>query len=92
MAEFLTGGGIDIQTDDKLRFLEDAHVTYISKVSSDTSSFEFAVTQHLRMSGVYWGITAMTLLGRDLAVDMKGEEIVDWFDKIILSKMIYDTH
>ena len=41
-------------------------VEHIKKVSADTSSFEFVVTAHLRMSGVYWGLAAMSLLGRDL--------------------------
>lgn len=78
MAEFATAGGVEFPSDEDLKFLEEAHVAYIRKVSSDTSSFEFAVTQHLRMSGVYWGLTAMALLGRDLSVEMKGDEIVEW--------------
>jgi geranylgeranyl transferase type-2 subunit beta len=78
MAEFATAGGVEIPSDENLNFLEEAHVAYIRKVSSDTSSFEFAVTQHLRMSGVYWGLTAMALLGRDLSVEMNGDEIVEW--------------
>lgn len=78
MAEFATAGGVEFPSDEDLKFLDEAHVAYIRKVSSDTSSFEFAVTQHLRMSGVYWGLTAMALLGRDLSVEMKGDEIVEW--------------
>ena len=39
---------------------------YIRKISSDTVSFEYLVTQHLRMSGVYWGLTALSILGRGL--------------------------
>ena len=27
-------------------------------------SFEFFATEHFRMSGVYWGLTALALLGR----------------------------
>lgn len=42
----------------------------------DRESFEYHVTAHLRMSGVYWGLTAMSVLG---AVDeMNIEEILEW--------------
>ena len=39
-------------------------------------SFEFYATEHFRMSGVYWGLTAMHLLGR--LDDMDGAEILAW--------------
>lgn len=44
-------------------FYEDKHIKYIKKVATDTESFEFVITQHLRMSGVYWGLTALSVLG-----------------------------
>ena len=53
-------------------------VASIQRVSADTTSFEFVVTAHLRMSGVYWGLTAMSTLGKDLMVDMRGAEVVEW--------------
>src|SRR5690606_6748339 len=45
------------------KFLHDLHLAYIYKVSQDTSAFEYLVTEHLRMSGVYWGLTAVATLG-----------------------------
>lgn len=39
-------------------------------------SFEYFATEHFRLSGVYWGLTALHLLGRQTALD--GGEIVDW--------------
>lgn len=81
MTDFATGGGVSIAADEDLAFLGEPHLAYIKKISSDTTSFEFAVTQHLRMSGVYWGVTAMALMGRDLAVEMDSESIVDWVQK-----------
>ena len=53
----------------------DQHRAYIKRVSSDVDSFEFAVSEHLRMSGVYWGACALHLLDalgdldRDLVVN-----------------------
>jgi hypothetical protein len=37
---------------------------------------EYAVTEHLRMSGIYWGLTAMYLMSA--VHEMKAEEIVEW--------------
>lgn len=59
-------------------FHYEKHVAYIKKVAGDVESFEFVVTQYLRMSGVYWGLTAMSILGNDLYNDMKAEAIVEW--------------
>jgi len=30
------------------------------------------------MSGVYWGLTAMSALGKDLMTDMRGAQVVEW--------------
>lgn len=59
-------------------FHYEKHVKYIKKVASDTESFEFLVSQYLRLSGVYWGMTAMSILGKDMNVDMDGPGIVEW--------------
>ena len=40
---------------------------------------EYAVTEHLRMSGVYWGLTAMYLMSAQ--DQMKTDEIVQWVIK-----------
>ncbi len=58
------------------QFILEKHAAYIKKVSSDRSSFEFAVTQHFRMSGIYWGMTAMSILGKNIFDEMNTEEIV----------------
>lgn len=36
------------------------------------------MAQHLRMSGVYWGLMSMALMGRDLGAEMGGKDIADW--------------
>ena len=41
-----------------------------------TDTFEFYVTEHFRLGGVYWGLTAMALLGR--LHDMDLAAIVAW--------------
>ncbi len=62
----------------EIEFIKDKHVDYIRKISSDTESFEYLVTQHLRMSGVYWGLTALVLLGVDLKGESFSSTIIDW--------------
>lgn len=47
---------------------------YVCMQSKD--SLESHVTEHFRLSGVYWGLTALYLMGRlDI---MDGAAIVDW--------------
>lgn len=72
MAEFsssLEGSGV---------FLEEKHVSFIKKVASDKDSFEYIVTEHLRMSGVYWALTPLCLMGKSLKDHLDVEEIVSW--------------
>ncbi len=39
-------------------------------------SFEFYATEHFRMSGVYWGLSALHLIGRADLLDR--EDVLDW--------------
>mmetsp|Transcript_12073 Transcript_12073/g.25168 ORF Transcript_12073/g.25168 Transcript_12073/m.25168 type:complete len:396 (-) Transcript_12073:148-1335(-) len=53
-------------------FFDDLHEKYISTLAAkldSPSSYEGAVTEHLRMSGVYWSITALSLLRSPSEVD-----------------------
>ena len=60
-----------------MEFHYDKHVEFIKKVASDVESFEYLVSQYLRMSGIYWGITAMRTLGKDIADEMDKDAIVE---------------
>mmetsp|Transcript_445 Transcript_445/g.486 ORF Transcript_445/g.486 Transcript_445/m.486 type:complete len:401 (-) Transcript_445:72-1274(-) len=65
-------------------FYHDLHVNYIRTLASkidSKSSYEGAVTEHLRMSGIYWSLTALSLLIPPNEVDnlMKLDSaIVEW--------------
>jgi len=39
------------------------HAGFIKRQSEDRDTIEYVLTEHLRMSGVYWGLTAMELIG-----------------------------
>ena len=43
-------------------FVPNAHCKYIKRVSEDADSYEYAVSEHLRMSGVYWAASALDLV------------------------------
>ena len=38
------------------------HVAYVESLDSKKESVAYWVTEHLRMSGVYWGLSAMALM------------------------------
>ncbi|KKK13724.1 Rab geranylgeranyltransferase, beta subunit [Aspergillus ochraceoroseus] len=39
------------------------HIEYIKKLDSRKDELEYWLTEHLRLNGVYWGLTALHLLG-----------------------------
>jgi geranylgeranyl transferase type-2 subunit beta len=54
----------------------DAHRAYIKRVSEDSGSYEFAVSEHLRMSGIYWAASALSIL--DALDDLDGPAVIDF--------------
>ena len=44
--------------------LTDLHCRFILALEKATDRFEFYALEHLRMSGVYWGLSALDLMGR----------------------------
>jgi len=68
-------------------FFDNLHESYITSLAAKLdapTSYEGAVTEHLRMSGVYWSITALSLIRSadevDALMDLTGS-IVDWVFK-----------
>lgn len=58
------------------KLLTSKHREYIVKISESKDSFEFFATEHFRLSGVYWGLCALFLLGEEDALDR--EELTEW--------------
>lgn len=52
----------------------DGHAKFVHSLDSRKESFHFWTSQHLRVSGIYWGCGAMSVLGR--LHEMNREEIV----------------
>ncbi len=61
-------------------FLKDLHRDYVIRISTETDTVEYAWTSNLRIHGMYWCLSAMSLLGYDVKKDMAvpGNEITDW--------------
>ena len=55
------------------------HVQYVKRSSEDKDAIEYVLTDHLRLSGMYWGLTALDLLGRLDVVD--ADEICDFVQR-----------
>ncbi|KAJ2065500.1 Rab geranylgeranyltransferase [Coemansia sp. S146] len=56
--------------------LVEKHVGYVKSLDKKHDEIEYWMTEHLRVSGVYWGAVAVHLLGRSDALDRNG--IVDY--------------
>lgn len=41
-----------------------AHVKYIQSLDSRKDEYDYWLTEHLRLNGLYWGLTALHLLGQ----------------------------
>lgn len=53
-----------------------AMVSVVIMLPQQTDTFEYYVTEHFRLSGVYWGLTGMAALGK--LGDMDEAGIVSW--------------
>ena len=49
--------GLDGFAEDLL--LKDMHVQYVKRSSEDKDAIEYVLTDHLRLSGMYWGLTSL---------------------------------
>jgi geranylgeranyl transferase type-2 subunit beta len=54
------------------QLLTASHADFIAKYGSDPDDYEYAMSEFLRMNGIYWGVTAMDLMGRLSAMDRPG--------------------
>ncbi|KAF9025759.1 hypothetical protein BGZ52_008647 [Haplosporangium bisporale] len=59
--------------------LLDQHVKYIKELDTKKNDLEYWLTEHLRVNGLYWGTTALHLLGHPEALDQ--DQIVEYLVK-----------
>lgn len=66
------GGGNDAELSHELRLHIDKHVQYIKTLDTRKDEYEYWLTEHLRLNGLYWGLTALHLLKHPEALPRDG--------------------
>lgn len=51
------------QLPEELQLATSAHVKYIQGLDTRKDEYDYWLTEHLRLNGLYWGLTALHLLG-----------------------------
>ena len=59
-----------------LKLATEAHVKYIQSLDTRKDELDYWLTEHLRLNGLYWGLTALHLLGRPDALPR--QEVIDF--------------
>ena len=72
----MKSAGPEASTSQALAFDLDLHVQYLVGLKNKKEDFESCMTEHMRVSGLYWGVGAMALLDRE--DEMQPAAIVDW--------------
>ncbi|KAL9076818.1 MAG: hypothetical protein Q9161_000803 [Pseudevernia consocians] len=62
------GGASTGHVPDELKLVVENHVEYIQSLDTRQDELEYWLTEHLRLNGVYWGLTALHLLGHPEAL------------------------
>lgn len=56
------------QLPQELQLATSAHVKYIQSLDTRKDEYDYWLTEHLRLNGLYWGLTALHLLGHPEAL------------------------
>jgi geranylgeranyl transferase type-2 subunit beta len=56
------------QLPEELQLATSAHVKYIQSLDTRKEEYDYWLTEHLRLNGLYWGLTALHLLGHPEAL------------------------
>eukprot|EP01087_Luapelamoeba_hula_P021564 TRINITY_DN7571_c0_g1_i1.p1 TRINITY_DN7571_c0_g1~~TRINITY_DN7571_c0_g1_i1.p1 ORF type:complete len:350 (-),score=42.32 TRINITY_DN7571_c0_g1_i1:18-1067(-) len=62
-------------------FVSEKHKAYIVALSQKKESFEYWVTEHLRMSAMYWGLCSLDIMNSLHLLDPFKEGIIQWILK-----------
>lgn len=65
-------------------FIEKLHLNYIKDKALDETSMESLIMSHLKMSGIYWSLTACKLMGYNLFDELginKKDELIEFIIK-----------
>lgn len=65
-------GGLNTALPDELTLHVAQHIAYIQALDTRKDEYEYWLTEHLRLNGLYWGLTASHLLGKPDALPRDG--------------------
>jgi geranylgeranyl transferase type-2 subunit beta len=57
---------------DPVALATERHVAYVLSLDKCKDTFEYQASEHLRVSGIYWSLSALHLVGRGDALDRAG--------------------
>ncbi|KAE9974113.1 hypothetical protein BLS_003263 [Venturia inaequalis] len=75
------GGRASASLPEELQLVVEKHIQYIQTLDKRKDEYEYWLTEHLRLNGLYWGLTALHLLGRPDALPR--EEVLDFVVKCL---------
>lgn len=67
-----TGSSGTAALPDELQLYIAKHISYIQALDTRRDELEYWLTEHLRLNGLYWGLTACHLLGHPDALPREG--------------------
>ncbi|CAI5756198.1 unnamed protein product [Candida verbasci] len=59
-----------------IQFVEDKHIQYVIEQESHRT-FEYWLSEHLRMNGLYWGVTALITM-KSLDENLNRQDVIDY--------------
>ncbi|KAK9459141.1 terpenoid cyclases/protein prenyltransferase alpha-alpha toroid [Lipomyces oligophaga] len=59
-----------------LQFLRDKHISYVQSLNKKQDELEYWLSEHLRMSGIYWGLMALEIM--DAGDALPREEMIEF--------------
>lgn len=61
-----------------MALLAERHDHYLRHLDENKQTLEYMMTEHLRMGGTYWAVSAMALLRKHEDDEARKEEIIEW--------------
>lgn len=61
------------------QLLKEKHIAYVQSLDKHQENFEYWLSEHLRLNGVYWGLTALCLM--DAKESFNKDEVVEFVMK-----------
>lgn len=63
---------VKISDDSPKSLLLDKHINFLKEYGQNEDNYEYGMTDYLRMSGIYWGLTALDLMDNTSALPKDG--------------------